>query len=157
VIIDRYYFSTMAYQGARGISPAELMNRNEQFAPQPICWCFSISTPGGFESNKNSRRQSQPFRKHRHPRKSAYDFQWHQKTYLFRLDGNQEQEVLRALIVRQFSAIYAERITRSNLRRKKNLPHLKSFWRRTISHSISLSSTYLWRRGPGEEVQLLAG
>lgn len=35
VILDRYYFSTMAYQGARGFDPAEIRRRNESFAPQP--------------------------------------------------------------------------------------------------------------------------
>ena len=35
VILDRYYFSTMAYQGARGIDPAEIRRKNEQFAPTP--------------------------------------------------------------------------------------------------------------------------
>ncbi|HTD67074.1 MAG TPA: dTMP kinase, partial [Candidatus Limnocylindria bacterium] len=35
VIVDRYYFSTAAYQGARGLDPQELMRRNEEFAPQP--------------------------------------------------------------------------------------------------------------------------
>jgi len=35
VILDRYYFSTMAYQGARGFDPAEIRRRNEAFAPVP--------------------------------------------------------------------------------------------------------------------------
>ena len=35
VILDRYYFSTMAYQGARGFDPAEIRQRNEAFAPVP--------------------------------------------------------------------------------------------------------------------------
>ena len=35
VILDRYYFSTMAYQGARGFDPAEIRRHNEAFAPQP--------------------------------------------------------------------------------------------------------------------------
>jgi len=35
VILDRYYFSTMAYQGARGFDPAEIRSRNEAFAPLP--------------------------------------------------------------------------------------------------------------------------
>ncbi|MEI6177128.1 MAG: dTMP kinase [Verrucomicrobiota bacterium] len=35
VILDRYYFSTMAYQGARGLDPAEIRRLNEQFAPVP--------------------------------------------------------------------------------------------------------------------------
>jgi len=35
VITDRYYFSTAAYQGARGFDPAELMAQNEAFAVEP--------------------------------------------------------------------------------------------------------------------------
>jgi dTMP kinase len=35
VILDRYYFSMMAYQGARGFDPIEIRRRNEEFAPQP--------------------------------------------------------------------------------------------------------------------------
>lgn len=35
VILDRYYFSSMAYQGARGLDPAEIRRKNETFAPVP--------------------------------------------------------------------------------------------------------------------------
>lgn len=35
VILDRYYFSTMAYQGSRGMDPAEIRRQNESFAPVP--------------------------------------------------------------------------------------------------------------------------
>ena len=35
VVLDRYYFSTMAYQGARGIDPASIRKTNETFAPEP--------------------------------------------------------------------------------------------------------------------------
>lgn len=35
VILDRYYFSSMAYQGARGIDPTEIRSKNEAFAPVP--------------------------------------------------------------------------------------------------------------------------
>jgi dTMP kinase len=35
VILDRYYFSTMAYQGARGFDPTEIRRLNEEFAPEP--------------------------------------------------------------------------------------------------------------------------
>jgi dTMP kinase len=34
VVVDRYYFSTVAYQGARGLDPAELLRLNA-FAPEP--------------------------------------------------------------------------------------------------------------------------
>jgi len=35
VIIDRYYYSTVAYQGARGLDPARLLAKNRAFAPKP--------------------------------------------------------------------------------------------------------------------------
>jgi dTMP kinase len=35
VILDRYYFSNMAYQGAIGFDPTEIRRRNEAFAPVP--------------------------------------------------------------------------------------------------------------------------
>ncbi|MDB6080606.1 MAG: dTMP kinase [Akkermansiaceae bacterium] len=35
VILDRYYFSTMAYQSLRGFDPEEIRARNEAFAPVP--------------------------------------------------------------------------------------------------------------------------
>lgn len=35
VILDRYYFSSMAYQGIRGFDPREIRRVNEEFAPPP--------------------------------------------------------------------------------------------------------------------------
>src|SRR5437868_980350 len=35
VILDRYYFSMAAYQGARGVDPDSILTENEAFAPQP--------------------------------------------------------------------------------------------------------------------------
>ncbi|HEX5176087.1 MAG TPA: dTMP kinase, partial [Chthoniobacteraceae bacterium] len=35
VLLDRYYFSTAAYQGARGADPETILAKNEAFAPRP--------------------------------------------------------------------------------------------------------------------------
>lgn len=35
VILDRYYFSNAAYQGAHGVDPEIILSRNEAFAPPP--------------------------------------------------------------------------------------------------------------------------
>ena len=35
LLTDRYYFSTVAYQGARGLDPKKLLALNEAFAPPP--------------------------------------------------------------------------------------------------------------------------
>lgn len=40
VLLDRYYLSMMAYQGARGVDPAVIRAANEEFAPVPdaVVW-----------------------------------------------------------------------------------------------------------------------
>jgi dTMP kinase len=35
VVLDRYYFSNMAYQGTRGLDPNAIRRTNEEFAPRP--------------------------------------------------------------------------------------------------------------------------
>jgi dTMP kinase len=35
VITDRYYYSSVAYQGALGLDPGEILEENERFAPRP--------------------------------------------------------------------------------------------------------------------------
>lgn len=35
VLLDRYYYSSMAYQGALGLDPLEIQRMNESFAPPP--------------------------------------------------------------------------------------------------------------------------
>jgi len=35
VLMDRYYYSTMAYQGALGLDVEEIRRRNEEIAPEP--------------------------------------------------------------------------------------------------------------------------
>ena len=35
VVLDRYYYSTIAYQGARGIDPLMIQKMNEEFAVKP--------------------------------------------------------------------------------------------------------------------------
>ena len=35
VICDRYYYSSAAYQGARGLDPVEILNKNRSVVPEP--------------------------------------------------------------------------------------------------------------------------
>ena len=35
VVLDRYYYSTIAYQGAKGLDPEKIRRMNERFAPRP--------------------------------------------------------------------------------------------------------------------------
>jgi dTMP kinase len=115
VIVDRYYFSTMAYQGARGIDPEELMRQNELFAPEPdLLVVLDIEPKLGLERIKTRGDRANHFEKTDTLKKAREIFNGIKKPYLYRLDATQKTETLRNLIVRQFSAIYAERIAHSD-------------------------------------------
>jgi len=44
VLLDRYYFSTAAYQGALGLDPVKIVRDNEAFAPKPdLVFLFTTS------------------------------------------------------------------------------------------------------------------
>jgi dTMP kinase len=59
VILDRYYISTAAYQGARGADPQEIILMNEAFAPRPdLVLLLDIDPLGG--TGRILRRGDQP-------------------------------------------------------------------------------------------------
>jgi len=48
VVLDRYYFSTIAYQGAKGIDPARIRRLHERFAPRPdLVFILDIGSTAG--------------------------------------------------------------------------------------------------------------
>jgi dTMP kinase len=50
VLLDRYYFSTAAYQGARGADPEAILAANEKFAPMPdLVLLLDYEPAGGLE------------------------------------------------------------------------------------------------------------
>lgn len=50
VIVDRYYYSTVAYQGARGLNPQDLLRINRTFAPVPdLVFLLDIDPASGLE------------------------------------------------------------------------------------------------------------
>ena len=46
VLCDRYYHSTMAYQGARGLDPERIRKENERVAPRPDLVLLLVLPPG---------------------------------------------------------------------------------------------------------------
>jgi dTMP kinase len=50
VVLDRYYFSTIAYQGALQLDPEEIRARNEAFAPPPdLLFLLHLSAAQGWQ------------------------------------------------------------------------------------------------------------
>lgn len=47
VLLDRYYWSTAAYQGIRGMDPLQILAENERFAPRPHAVLLPDLSPEG--------------------------------------------------------------------------------------------------------------
>ena len=64
VLMDRYYFSTAAYQGALGLEPDQIRLENERFAPIPDrVLIFLVSPEKCLERIESSRGQKSAFEK----------------------------------------------------------------------------------------------
>jgi dTMP kinase len=64
VLMDRYYFSTAAYQGALGLDPEQIRLENEKFAPVPDrTLIFQTSPEKCLERIESSRDQKSAFEK----------------------------------------------------------------------------------------------
>jgi dTMP kinase len=83
VILDRYYYSTVAYQGARGVDPDAILERHRAFAPEPdFVFLLEIDVeraldrvrrsrgdrPDHFERAESLRAVAERFARIRHPR-----------------------------------------------------------------------------------------
>jgi dTMP kinase len=100
IIIDRYYFSTAAYQGARGRDPAELLRINEAFAPAPDLLVLLEVTPKlGIARIAQRGDTGNLFEREEDLAKSAAIFGGLSFPYLLRLDGGQDQGSIAAAIL----------------------------------------------------------
>jgi dTMP kinase len=64
VILDRYYFSTMAYQGARGINPERIQRDNEKFAVRPdMVFILDVEASKGLKRIEDRKKKDMLFEK----------------------------------------------------------------------------------------------
>ena len=67
VILDRYYFSTIAYQGAKGINPARIKRENEKFAVRPdLVFILDIGAGEGLDRIHHRKRKDLLFERERY-------------------------------------------------------------------------------------------
>ena len=105
VITDRYYLSTVAYQGARGFDPADLMRRNEAIAIEPHLAVLVTLDPE--ESLKRIRERGSGsvdgFEQLEQLKRVQAIFDNIQRPYITRVDGGQPVDVVRDSILVAFS------------------------------------------------------
>ena len=66
VITDRYYYSSVAYQGALGLNPDDILAANEAFAPRPdLIFILTLPVPEALarlaQKGKGARQVSESF------------------------------------------------------------------------------------------------
>jgi dTMP kinase len=62
VVLDRYYFSTIAYQGAKGIDPGRIRRMNERFALRPdIVFIIDVDPALGLSRIGGRKRREELF------------------------------------------------------------------------------------------------
>lgn len=111
VITDRYYFSTVAYQGARGFDPAELTRANEAFAIEPHLLVVIDLDPETSLARIGVRDgQGNTFETRAQLARSRDIFLAIQKPYLLRLDGHRPPLELRDEILFAFGRAALDRL-----------------------------------------------
>ncbi len=93
VILDRYYFSTMAYQGARGIDPGWIQETNEQFAAIPdLVFILDIEPATGLRRIESRKRKDELFEQEARLIKVREIFKGIQGDNIFHIDGTKSKE-----------------------------------------------------------------
>lgn len=111
VITDRYYFSTVAYQGARGFDPNDLLKQNETIAIEPnLLIIIDLDPQTALARVGNRDGRTNDFETITQQSKSRDIFLAIRKPYLVRLDGNTPPRELRDQILVAFSRFAVERI-----------------------------------------------
>jgi dTMP kinase len=95
VIVDRYYFSTAAYQGARGADVTEILRRNEAFAPVPdLLVHLEVDAAVGIARIRQRGDVANSFEQEADLRRCAKIFADLDLPYLLRVDGRLPAETI---------------------------------------------------------------
>lgn len=102
VLVDRYYFSSAAYQGVRGLDPARILSLNEAFAPAPDLLVLMVLPASVGVSRVGARGGQNLFEREDDLARVAAVFDAIERPYLRRIDARQRpepitEEILRAL------------------------------------------------------------
>ena len=94
--MDRYYFSTIAYQGARSLDSNEIKKINEQFAPRPdLTILLDVAPTIGLSRIRENRiNKSDYFEKSKYLTEVREIFGDIENSSIQTIDGNREIDVI---------------------------------------------------------------
>lgn len=111
VILDRYYFSTMAYQGAKGIDLQFIRKRNEEIIVQPdLIFILDINAQNGLSRLEN-RKKDLLFERADYLVKVRKIFQSFQGENFIHIDAQKNKEKIH----REIMKVVLEYLTRLSL------------------------------------------
>ena len=101
VILDRYYFSSAAYQGARGLDPGDILERNELFAPRPdLVFILTIDPDKGIERVVSERRdEPDAFERVRDLKRVEEIFESFEGDHILRVEGDRTEQKINKLVL----------------------------------------------------------
>jgi len=95
VVLDRYYFSTIAYQGVKGIDTKEIKKRNDEITvPPDLVIILDIDARKGLNRIKGRKRKDRLFEREDYLTKVRKIFQSFSGENIVHLDGRESQESL---------------------------------------------------------------
>jgi len=99
IILDRYYFSTIAYQGAKGIPPARIRRLNERFAVKPdLVFILDIEAGRGLGRIHHRKRKDLLFERERYLARVRRIFRGFRGRMFVHLDAGLPKDELSELI-----------------------------------------------------------
>ena len=101
VILDRYYFSTIAYQGAIGLDPQKIKNENEAFSPIPeIVFLLKVPSRVGIRRIQKGRKENpNAFEQEESLNEVSKVFSTLCESYIVKVDGTAEIETIHKKIM----------------------------------------------------------
>jgi dTMP kinase len=96
VILDRYFFSTACYQGARGLDIEEILRLNREFAPEPDCtFIIDVDVDTALERIRQNRNESaRLFEKASYLARVRENYRQLKAPHLHILDGSRPLETI---------------------------------------------------------------
>ena len=102
VVIDRYYYSTAAYQGALGLDPAAICSENESFAPRPDrVFIFRGTLDASLERIRAGRGEFSSFEKRDYLEKVQSIFDSFEGSHIRRIDSDRSIDEVHEAIVKE--------------------------------------------------------
>lgn len=99
VILDRYYFSTIAYQGAKGIDQERIKRVNEGFVVEPdLVFFLDVDPQEGLDRIKNRRKKDKLFERAEYLVKVREIFRSFQGEKFIHIDASRPKKVISAQI-----------------------------------------------------------